>query len=470
MRKAPWLVLVVLVVLSGCNLLGGSQAPPDPTADVVGWENGHWHNGTLDVTNEDGLNASEREAVVARSMARIEYIRDAEFNQSVPVEIISREEYRAAQAGNYTRTFRTFDNAKFEAMFFVGERRDALAVQRQNMGASVLGYYDPQNGTIKLVADGGQPTLDGEGTLAHELVHALQDQRHNLSTMRASTRDGYNAQNGVVEGEANYVQQRYEDRCGGEWECVDGSSGSQESSDLHFGIYFLEFFPYSDGPGFVSHLYEQGGWSAVDDAFASPPTSAEQVIYPDRYTDPADDPVAVELRDSATNGWERVRPDPQTPNGQRPDYATLGQSALSAMFAYTAYADRGQPVIEPRQFLNVEGGEIDRSDPYDYGLSVTSGWEGDRMHVYRNPDTDANETAYVWRIEWESAGDAREFASGYRQLLRYWGGERTDRANTWTVPDGNRFADAFRVTRDGATVTVVNAPTVDDLGDVRDGS
>ncbi|WP_136716764.1 Hvo_1808 family surface protein [Halorientalis salina] len=466
MRKAAWVALAVLVVLAGCNFLGGSSAPSDPEADAIGWENGYWHNETLDVSNEDGLNESEREAVVSRAMARVEYVRDTEFEESVRVEIISREEYRNEQTANYTDRFRTFDNAKFEAMFFVGEDRDSLTVQRETMGSNVLGYYSPANDSIKLVAEDGNPTIDGEGTLAHELVHAMQDQRHNLSSMRAGTRDAYNARNGLVEGEANLIQQRYERRCGGTWECVEGESSGGSGGTRHWGITLMEYFPYSDGPGFVATLLDRGGWDAVDAAFDDAPTSSEQVIYPDRYTDSRDDPTRVSLSDSTANGWERVRPDPQRSGTSRPEHATLGQSVLSSMFAYTAFDDEAGALIDRDEFATG-----DSTDPFDYDLPVTEGWEGDRLHVYRNPDTAADETAYVWRIEWESAAEAEEFARGYRRLLGYYGGQGTSQADTWRIPEGeNGFADAFRVTRDGSTVTIVNAPTVEDLTDVHDGS
>lgn len=55
----------------------------------------------------------------------------------------------------------------------------------------------------------------------------------------------------------------------------------------------------------------------------------------------------------------------------------------------------------------------------------------------------------------------------YYKVLQYHGGERADGLqNTWLIPDGNEFGDAFWVKQDGTTVTIVNAPTQDDLQDV----
>jgi len=481
MDRAGGLALALLVVLAGCGAFfpaeetgdvdeGASMgpAPPDPESDRLGWENGYWYNESLAVTNGDGLNASEREAVVARAMARVEHVREKEFREPVPVEVIGRDEYRERTERDYTETFRRFDNAKFEALFLVGEDRDALAVQRENQGQSVLGYYDTENDTITLISESGQPVLDGEGTLSHELVHALQDQYHNLSSIQASTRDGVNGQNGLIEGEANFVQRRYTPRCGEEWACLSSPDEADDETapDLHFGIYYMQFFPYSDGPGLVHDLYREGGWDAVDRAFENPPTSAEQVIYPDRYRS-GDAPTAVQLDDTNSGDWERLRPESQRPGHQRPDYATLGQSALSASLMYTSFDNRNRPVIGRGSFVNAnEEGGLNQSDPFDYDLEYTSGWDGDRLHVYHDPGAGENETAYVWRIRWNSASDARTFVEGYQLLLEYWGGSPVeDGENTWRI-ENSPFADAFYIEIEGETVTIVNAPTVDDLGAV----
>jgi len=500
MKRRVVVLLAFAVLLAGCNAATdqsrvttdspqtGTETPepPESTAtpdrstatttaattdepDVLGRENGYFHNQSLAVDNSDGLNESERRAVVARAMARIEVVRQTEFKSQPPVEIIDRQTYRDRQDRNYTDAFRTFDNTKFEALLFVGEDHDALTIQQDNLGSSVLGYYDSRNDSIVLVSDSDRPQLDGEGTLAHELTHALQDQYANLSSLRSPTRDEANGRNGLVEGEANLVQDRYMERCGADWECIDApNDGGSQSSPGHLGIYLYNFFPYADGPSFVQHLYNQGGWDAVDNAFQEQPVSAEQVIYPDRYPD--ERPQEVELTDDLSNGWTRVRPEPQRPDDRRPDYARIGQAGLSTMFMYTAYDDFNRSTRLPTlQFLNYDGDSLNSTDPIKYGLIITDGWAGDRLHVYRHTDTAANETAYVWRIEWDSETDARQFVDAYRGLISHWGGTWNGEIDgTYYIREGSGspFADAYHFERDGTTVTIVNAPEVSDLGDV----
>lgn len=98
---------------------------------------------------------------------------------------------------------------------------------------------------------------------------------------------------------------------------------------------------------------------------------------------------------------------------------------------------------------------------YNYIHPVTAGWVGDRLVPYRN----GTATGYVLRTEWATAGDAAAFAIAYRDLLRTRRGAERHGGDTLVVPAGP-YADAFRVTRNGTTVTVVNAPTVEALDGV----
>lgn len=488
-------LLAVLIVLSGCSgLLGGDTGAPTSTpaapaetetvtasnttemtqskttndvdAPVIGRENGIWYNTTLSINADNGLNETEREKVISRTMARVEYVRDKEFKRSVSISLRSREEYKQrANKGNYSKSFRRFDNAKFEAMFLIGEKNDSLAVQQESRSQSVLGFYSAKNDSIVIVTNSETPSLNGEATLAHELTHALQDQYFNISNYTRATRDGHNAVNGLIEGGASLVQQRYMSHCGEEWECLPSSQRTTSSGPTDWGVYFLNYFPYADGPQFVEYYQRQGGWDRVDELFENPPVSAEQIIYPKKYN--TDRPTNVTLTDRTRNGWKRVRPESPRTGTPRLDYASLGQSGLTAMFAATigSYDNKPGGVIPPRAFLNLESGaSMNRSNPLEYGLQSTNGWDGDRMHVYHKND----ELAYVWKIAWDSKKDASQFATTYRSLIEYWGGTKVG-TNTWDIKSGP-YADAFSVAVKGDTVVIVNAPRVSDLNDVRQGS
>jgi len=443
----------------GGGAAGGnsSAVPPDPEADRLGWENGVWHNESLDVDNSDGLNDSELSAVVNRSMARVEYVRGLEFESTVPVTTLSRAEYRSRSAnGSYGDALRTFDNAKFEALFLIGEENSSIETQESTLGDSVQGYYSPATDEIVIVTNSETPRI-GEGTLSHELVHALQDQQFGLAG-EASTRDALQGRNALIEGDARTAETAYMDRCGSSWSCETVSqSGGGGSSNLHLGVFYMIYFPYSDGTAFVADLRDRGGWAAVNDAYDDVPEGAREVITPGDY--PEWEPRTVTIPRPPGDDWEQVRP---STDRDRPDYATVGPSAIAATMAYTLFDDSKDAAVIPQLAL-FDYDTVD-TDRYNYDLPGTSGWDGGRMQVYTND----GETGYVWRTTWTNESAAEGFAAAWTDVIQYWGGERTADGN-WRIEEGSPFTDAVAVRVEGDTVTVVNAPTEDGLSELYDG-
>jgi hypothetical protein len=415
--------LTALAVLAGCSGgLPGVSGPGDP-GGTIGEEGGYAATDPLAVTTADGLNETEREAVVARTMARVEVIRGLEFTDEVDVRVVSRQEYRdggAFDGGDYD----PWDEQVWEGTFIVGENRTVNDAFRSVYGSSVLGFY--AGGEIVLVSDDPTPKVDTR-VLAHELVHALQDQRLALSA-GATTQDGRLAASGLIEGDANYVEARYGERCGTEWDCLDRPARGAGSRPAGFseGVYRTIIQPYVAGPGFVDALHERGGWTAVDDAYDRFPASTEQVIHPERYPD--DEPVSVEVPDRSGDGWERF--------DREQEGDTLGEASIFAMFATNGLTE-------------------DNGLASGYDDPLSDGWAGDRLVPY-HPGDENGTGAYVWQTEWESPAEAREFREGYERLLARLGA--TGDGPVYVVPSGG-FADAFRVTQDGSTVTIVNAPT-----------
>ncbi|AXG05743.1 hypothetical protein DU500_04420 [Haloplanus rubicundus] len=407
----------------------------DPDADRLGWEAGYWYDESLAVNASDGLNASEREAVVARTMARVERLRGLEFESTVPVEVVDRETYLADE--NVTAT--AFEEVVWEALLLVGEDRSVAATFEAFYGASVQGTYVPSEDRIVVVSDSARPTLDRR-TLAHELTHALQDQHFGAAFegRRNLTRDERLGWQGLIEGDAGYVEDLYEQRCGGEWSCLARpTSGPGASLDGEMGVYVAVYQPYSDGPAFVHRLRERGGWAAVNAAYADPPTSSAAVIHPTRYPDW--EPTAVRVPDRSADDWRRFD---RSPSG-----TTVGEASLFA----TLWANGGTETFHLQR----------PSRPhrtYNYTHPVTAGWVGDRLVPYRNETA----TGYVLRTEWATTGDAAAFAIAYRDLLRTRRGAERRAGDVLVVPAGP-YTDAYRVTRNGTTVTVTNAPTVEAL-------
>lgn len=434
-RLLAALALGVLVLLAGCTV----PTVDEPRAlddDTLGHVDGYDYDESIEVDTSDGLDAAELDAVTKRAMARIERDRGLNFERTVPVEVVSRDELR--ESGVADRSYDGIDEQLWRATFVVGEDESVGEAFSSLYGTSVQGYYtSADGGRIVLVADDPAAVEVDRGTLVHELTHALQDQHFGISRETA-TRDERLGWLGLLEGEANYTMDRYAERCATEWECIDSaSSGGSGQQSFNEGLYLSIFHPYSDGPQFVHELREREGWDGVDAAYESHPTSTAQIISPERYPDTPGEDVAVADRSDGT--WEQL--DRQE---------TIGEATLFAGFWYNG-------VIE-QQHITADSGEYAR---YNYAHPLTQGWNGDSLVAYENGD----ESAHVFASEWETTTDAEEFVAGYTELLSSNGAQQVDET-TYRIGESESFAGAYRLVRDGTAVTVVYAPTVDDLDGV----
>ncbi|TMT85408.1 hypothetical protein E2L06_01865 [Haloterrigena sp. H1] len=451
-------------------------APPDDrpatpsTEDTVGYVEGYWYDDELPVDGQSDavVDDDDLEPVVYRAMARVEVIRNQTFKEEVAVDVVSRETYRQTndeRFENYTAAERLEQNVGYEALFTVGRDTTAVNATKTVYGGAVKGYYDPETDEIVIVSENPEtPALD-ELTLGHELVHALQDQRFNLSELNGSTQDASLATKGVIEGDASWIEREYEHRCGVEWDCLTPrSDGGPGQFDVNWGIYVAIYQPYSDGPGYIDYLRQQGeGWSAVNAAYDEPPATTSAVIHPGSEREP----VTVSVPDRSSDGWRQLTVDGVVAND------TIGEAGMVAMFAADAM-DQDQPSVLDATDLDVLGG----GRGFDYDHTVTDGWAGDRLVIYTTDEIDnatdpadaAGQAGYVWRTEWQSAEDTGEFLEGYRELLENHGAEAvTARQNTFVIDDGG-YSGAYYIERNGTTATIVRAPSVAALSNVDAGA
>ena len=86
---------------------------------------------------------------------------------------------------------------------FVPTQFDYEGAEYQLLQDQLAGYYEPADGTMYMASDLGDEEADA--TLAHELVHALQDQRWDLETRsryHAGDGDRSEAVSALAEGDA----------------------------------------------------------------------------------------------------------------------------------------------------------------------------------------------------------------------------------------------------------------------------
>lgn len=177
---------------------------------------------------------------------------------------------------------------------------DLVDAERSLLSIGVVGFYDPD--TKRLLVRASEITPFTREVLAHELTHALDDQYFDLNRPQLDNPDdesGYGFL-GLVEGNARRVEDDYlaslsaAERDQAESEEQDLVAQHPEVLDLPQILITLEQSPYDDGPAFIHALLAAGGQARLDNAFALPPVTSEQILHPDKYLS-AEGPVAVPL-------------------------------------------------------------------------------------------------------------------------------------------------------------------------------
>lgn len=465
MRRLGAVPVAALFVLATVALAAPLISPSEPASAQAETDwSGYEPDADLAINASDGLNDTELEAVVSRAMVRVETVRGISFENRPPVTVVTREEFRTEYAGrgsDPTDNQSTFRNAEYRALFLVGGDEDAAAVQAENRNTSVAGVYTPSTGEIVVVAEGDQPRVN-EPVLAHELFHAYQDQRWGLENYDARLHDARNAELGLIEGDATYLETLYQQRCeSGEWGCVtpaaatDPGESDRPQQPANTGLLLLSFQPYDDGPAFIETIRDGGGWGAVDALYGDPPTTAEEVIDPDAYPD--ETPRGVTIEDDSSDEWDRVRPE------NRPDHDRLGMAAITTMFVDPLYESGGTEWIVPAdEWFAYEGENPPPYGALNYDSTYAAGWDGDRFQAYERED---GAVGYVWRLAWDSPEDATTFVDGFDELLDYRGADRIE-SDTYVI-DGGGYEGAYHVAVEDDVVTITHAPDTDSLSNVR---
>ena len=258
----------------------------------------------------------------------------------------------------------------------------------------LAGCYDPHKKTLYIA--NWVPMQAQRGTVAHELVHALQDQHFDLVRYLDGVKDdseAKSAREAVVEGEAVAVMLDEQLHAAGTsftslgdlpglierlLDAVKNQIPDFSSTPVMLTESML--FPYTYGLRFLQAVRRRGSWDEVSKLYTDPPESTEQIIHPAKYLDERDHPTPVTLPDLSAQlgeGWTRI------------DEDSIGEFGARLLI---------------RQYLDGQT------------ASVTSeGWDGDRYQVYEQAAT--KELALVWGSVWDSPRDAQEFAAAYAQVI-----------------------------------------------------
>ena len=305
----------------------------------------------------------------------------------------------------------------------------------------VVGYYDPASKTMFVLAGARPESL--RPVLAHELVHALQDEHVNVDSLIAPARgnDRQAAAHAALEGHATIVMFALlaEDA---EGHALDPALLPNPAAQLRSGLEMQNsqfpvfarapkvvretlLFPYIGGADYVHRLWSAdsvrsgGGDSSV--THRAPigdllPQSTEQILHTQsKFIAQRDTPTALAFAGFHDAKWKIRREE------------GFGEFELGILMDH--YLGAG-------------------------ARAAVEGWDGDRYQMLQNAD---GKRAFVLYSVWDDAASANAFASALRRL----GAARKGRvvAVERLEIDG-RAAVRLMDTEEGVEAPAVNTPTI----------
>lgn len=287
----------------------------------------------------------------------------------------------------------------YVAFGFIPDTLDLKRLLTDLYSEQVVGYYDPPTKTLYVVE--GAPAGDIRTVLAHELVHALQDQHVDLDSLVARERgnDRQTAAQAAFEGQATLVmfalvlEQQFGSPIAPDQIPPLGNQLRPllESQNSRFPVFRSApriiretlLFPYIGGAAFVQALWNAANPDGQDPAtarFPAPidsllPESTEQIMYPEqRFIAARDLPTEVELAPGPAE-WRIIHED------------NLGELEVSILL---------------QEHLGDAAG------------SASQGWDGDQYRLLASPD---GRRALVWYSVWDDGAAADRFAAAYQRVL-----------------------------------------------------
>ena len=349
--------------------------------------------------------------------AQVEQIRGLPPLQPVERALLSHDQLDKRVRADFAKDNSPEDNRKASLLLasfgLLEPGFDLNSFYQRFLSEQIAGFYDPEAKQMYIVQGqsfGGMERM----TYSHEFTHALQDQhydiRNGLRYSSAACKEESErcaAVQALIEGDASLAEQAWMIRFATQQDRQDLSDFSKNNSLPIFESAppFMKddlLFPYVQGLEFVQSLYDQNGWESVNDAFANPPVSAEQILHPEKY--PQETPVVVQILDLKSilgDGWTEV------------DKGILGE-----WYTYLMLADGITPAFRL---------------PQRTAQQAAKGWGGD---AYSSFEKDGS-TVLVLETTWDSAAEAIEFSKAFQIYANSrWGKQeiRTDGKMSWSAP------------------------------------
>ncbi len=317
--------------------------------------------------------------LISRVMRRVSAARQLAATRTVPGVFLSRDALIARVKAHVDREVPkqaiVDEGLVLQLLGFIPTRFDYEAETYALLESQLAGFYEPADGTMYMASD-----LDddnAQATLAHELVHALQDQHWDLGKRSGYTPgqgDRASAFSALAEGDAtSAMADVLLSRARPGMTALDlpdelfaeqviGSMSTGGVANVPHVMKTSLVAPYIDGTLFIHELRRKGGWAAVNRAWDDPPVTTEQILH-----------VAK---------WEAHEPGLAVPE---PPTRTLGPAWTVA--DSDTYGESGTRLA----FEEWMGATS--------ATTAAGGWGGDRGVLVRDGDV----YAFAWRLRFDEA-------------------------------------------------------------------
>ena len=371
-------LLGALGILSACSSTPANQTrrPPVATESIVNMGDGGPAVLAEGPAGAEGSLTSKDSKIVARTLATVSQMRGIPATKAVPGVKLERDQLVARVKDKALREYPPEalrrEGLLLQIVGFAPPTFDYLGEMLKLLEAQLEGFYEPKNGTMYLAADLKGP--QAQATLAHELVHALQDQKWDLkkrSDYKPGRGDEAMALACLAEGDATSLMLDYimkPDKSA--LDIPDDALRELMASGMNMGdiatvphiLRSTLVAPYMEGLGFVHALRRKGGWAAVDAAWDRAPTTTEQILHVEKWV-ANEAPLTISIPTAAAlgEGWKRDDDD------------SFGELGFALAFA---------------EWMDLEDAR-----------RAASGWGGDRTAVYSKGD----QIAFAIHVRYDDA-------------------------------------------------------------------
>ncbi len=380
-------------------------------------------------------------ALVAAELPTVERLAGMKAKGPIAVRMVSREEaiqhIRDILAAQLPPPKLARVEVVYKALGFLAPDASLADEITSLFGGQAGGFYDPGKKELVLLED--LPMMLQVPVVRHELVHALQDQHHDLSARIAEAQDDEDraaALQAVLEGHAVDVMNRATlASLGGLTGAGDLSPGMMAELMETLG---LEDVDPDEALAAASSMLDLGGGSGSSGALAGlmprgNPVLTTQLLFPYttgadftagyRATHPEDPGCAALYARLPTNTAEVLNPSLWESGTFMPELVESGvlvpgwnlehETSLGRLLVWVLLTNQVDPSAGDPQ-----GGRWGVSDP-DTNVVVGAGWRGDHVALYRAPGASPGtfvpgSYAVVWASRWRDGEEAAEIARRLR--------------------------------------------------------